>query len=92
MDGAYKAATLTLRCISTEAKFRPNMDDVVTILEQLQDSKETGNINSNSSNRPRARRLSADDANKRSITAYPYDANKRSVTAYPRPSASPLYT
>ncbi|XP_044482548.1 probable serine/threonine-protein kinase PBL9 isoform X2 [Mangifera indica] len=80
MEGAYKAATLTLRCISTEAKFRPNMDDVVTILEQLQDSKETGNTNSNSSNRPKVRKLSADDA------------NKRSVTAYPRPSASSLYT
>ncbi|XP_044506604.1 probable serine/threonine-protein kinase PBL9 [Mangifera indica] len=88
MEGAYKAATLTLQCISAEAKLRPNMDDVVTILEQLQDSKETGNTNNNSSSRPKVRRLSADDANKRSVTAY----RRPSASAYPRPSASSLYT
>uniref|UniRef100_A0A6N2MK07 non-specific serine/threonine protein kinase n=1 Tax=Salix viminalis TaxID=40686 RepID=A0A6N2MK07_SALVM len=45
MDVAYKAATLALRCLTTETKFRPTMDDVVTSLEQLQDSKETGSAN-----------------------------------------------
>ncbi|KAJ6755368.1 hypothetical protein OIU79_027889 [Salix purpurea] len=45
MDVAYKAATLALRCLTTETKFRPTMDDVVTSLEQLQDSKENGSAN-----------------------------------------------
>ena len=79
LEGAYKGATLALRCLSTEGKFRPTMAEVVTVLEQLQDSSETGNIRSNTHNRPKFRRHSADDA------------RSRSVAAYPRPSASPLY-
>lgn len=82
MDVAHKAATLSLRCLSTEAKFRPSMDEVVTALEQLQDSKETASNRNNPSNgsRTRTRRRSADDA-----------SSKRSTSSYPRPSASPLY-
>lgn len=83
MDIAYRAATVALQCLSSEPKFRPNMDEVVTALEQLQDSKETVGNQSNLSNgtRPRARRRSADDASSRKV-----------VGSYPRPSASPLYT
>ncbi|PON33511.1 Mitogen-activated protein kinase kinase kinase [Parasponia andersonii] len=82
MDVAHKAATLALRCLSTEAKFRPNMAEVVTDLEQLQDSKETVSNNNNPSkgSRPRTRRRSADDV-----------TSKKSTSSYPRPSASPLY-
>lgn len=83
MDIAYRAATLALQCLSSEPKLRPSMDEVVTALEQLQNSKETVGNQSNSSNgtRPRARRRSADDASSRKV-----------VGSYPRPSASPLYT
>lgn len=83
MDIAYRGATLALQCLSSEPKFRPNMDEVVTALEQLQDSKETVGNQSNLSNgtRPRARRRSADDASSRKV-----------VGSYPRPSAAPLYT
>ncbi|EXC10661.1 Protein kinase APK1A [Morus notabilis] len=81
MDVAYKAATLALRCLSTEPKFRPNMEEVVTVLEQLQDSNEPNNRrNSGNAPRPRTRRRSADEA-----------LTRRSVGSYPRPSASPLY-
>lgn len=82
MDVAYKAATLALRCLSTEPKFRPNMVEVVTVLEQLQDSNDPNNNHRNSGNapRPRSRRRSADEA-----------LTRRSVGSYPRPSASPLY-
>jgi serine/threonine protein kinase len=80
MDAAYKAATLALRCLSMEAKFRPTMDEVVTSLEQLQESKDTGGPQSNLSNGARLRRRSADDTHRGRIPA-----------AYPRPSASPLY-
>ncbi|KAJ6715916.1 hypothetical protein OIU74_008622 [Salix koriyanagi] len=63
-----------------QTKFRPTMDEVVTALEQLQDSKETGTANGHVGNKPRNRRRSADDATSGASTA-----------AYPRPSASPLY-
>ncbi|KAE8039062.1 hypothetical protein FH972_011510 [Carpinus fangiana] len=81
MDVAYKAATLSLRCLSMEAKFRPTMDEVVTELEQLQESRDTGGVQKTLSNGPRTRRRSADDAHP-----------ERKPVAYPRPSASPLYT
>ncbi|XP_024198688.1 probable serine/threonine-protein kinase PBL9 isoform X1 [Rosa chinensis] len=61
MDGAYKAATLALRCLSTESKLRPTMDEVVKALEQLQDSNVP---TSNQIHAHRMRRRSADDASK----------------------------
>jgi len=81
MEGAYKAANVAFRCLSTEAKFRPTMDEVVTALEQLQAFKETRGNQTNSNNGPRIRRRSADDVS----------SNKRIAGAYPRPSPSPLY-
>ncbi|KAG5253708.1 protein kinase [Salix suchowensis] len=75
MDVAYKAATLALRCLTTETKFRPTMDDVVTSLEQLQDSKETCMQIGHASNTPRIHRRSADDT-----------ISGRNTPAYPRPS------
>ncbi|KAK6126079.1 hypothetical protein DH2020_040193 [Rehmannia glutinosa] len=36
---AVKAANLALQCLCMDARSRPNMDDVVKALEQLQDSK-----------------------------------------------------
>ncbi|KAK3020253.1 hypothetical protein RJ639_045577 [Escallonia herrerae] len=80
LDVAHKAANLASRCISTEPKFRPNMDQVVKELEQLQDSMEAVNSRRNPSNGQRVRRRSAGDA---------LPAN--TPAAYPRPSASPLY-
>ncbi|KAM5583645.1 putative serine/threonine-protein kinase PBL9 [Rosa sericea] len=88
MDGAYKAATLALRCLSTESKIRPTMDEVVKALEQLQDSNVP---TSNQSHAHRMRRRSADDASKARHASIE-EANKaRNTVAYPRPSASPLY-
>ncbi|KAG2544854.1 receptor-like cytoplasmic kinase 176 [Panicum virgatum] len=40
LNGAQTIATLALECLSYEAKMRPSMDAVVTILEELQDSSE----------------------------------------------------
>lgn len=39
--GALRAIKLAIRCISVEPKFRPDMDEVVKAVEQLQDSEET---------------------------------------------------
>ncbi|KAH1115222.1 hypothetical protein J1N35_008600 [Gossypium stocksii] len=80
IEGAFKAATLALRCLSIDAKFRPSMNEVVTALEQLQDSNNSGINHNNTNCVPRRHRQSADDA-----------TGGRSTTAYPQPSASPLY-
>lgn len=40
LNGAQTIATLALECLSYEAKMRPSMDAVVTILEELQESCE----------------------------------------------------
>uniref|UniRef100_A0A5B7BXP9 non-specific serine/threonine protein kinase n=1 Tax=Davidia involucrata TaxID=16924 RepID=A0A5B7BXP9_DAVIN len=44
LGGALRAATLAIKCLAMEPRFRPNMNEVVRALEQLQDTKETGNI------------------------------------------------
>lgn len=38
IDEAYKVAALVLRCLSTKAELRPNMDEIVAVLDQLQES------------------------------------------------------
>ncbi|XP_023532241.1 probable serine/threonine-protein kinase PBL9 [Cucurbita pepo subsp. pepo] len=80
LDGAYKASTLALRCLSIQPKLRPNMNDIVKDLEHLQDST-LPTSNRNSTNNRCARRHSADNSHK-----------PNSVQAYPRPSVSTLHT
>ncbi|KAF1896489.1 hypothetical protein Lal_00034187 [Lupinus albus] len=53
IDDALKVSTLAQRCLSIESKLRPNMDEVVTVLEQLQVPDVNGG------NRRRARRRSS---------------------------------
>nr|UVC55195.1 M-Locus protein kinase [Magnolia decidua] len=89
LDGALKASTLALQCISTEAKHRPIMDEVVAALEQLQDAKDIARS-------PHA----GTDANGQSLSGgHGHKSRRRSLdetghtkASYPRPSASPLYT
>lgn len=85
---AQKAAALALHCLSTEAKFRPTMDEVLSALEQLQDNKETAK---QSESEPkvnyRNRGNSGHKLNQRSLE----EAGTRKV-AYPRPRASPLHS
>lgn len=40
LSGAQTIAALALECLSYDAKMRPSMDSVVTILEELQESRE----------------------------------------------------
>jgi len=66
IEDAYELAILSLRCLSIEAKLRPNMDEVVTNLEQLQVHHVNG------SNQNRLRRRSADDVTHvRTVTVNP---------------------
>ncbi|KAF8042409.1 hypothetical protein BT93_A0900 [Corymbia citriodora subsp. variegata] len=84
MDQAQKAAFLALQCIATEARARPTMDEIVTSLEQLQESKGT-----------RGHHKDRRSAGRRSSNAAPRacrgSTEEVSAAAYPRPSASPLY-
>ncbi|XP_057978985.1 receptor-like cytoplasmic kinase 176 isoform X2 [Malania oleifera] len=85
LSGALRTAALAIQCLSKEPKFRPNMDEVVTALEKLQD---TGNLKneevqsypSNSSHSPKYPKRSADAG---------YIGGP--VSSDPTPSASPLH-
>ncbi|XP_054813651.1 probable serine/threonine-protein kinase PBL9 isoform X2 [Prosopis cineraria] len=79
IDEAYKTATLALRCISTESKFRPSMDEIVSELEQLQVPSGNGGKQKPAVNKSSGRRSEGDAK------------NGTTPTVYPRPSASPLY-
>ncbi|TYH66140.1 hypothetical protein ES332_D06G102600v1 [Gossypium tomentosum] len=68
-------------CRVLQPKFRPRMNEILIILEQLQDFNESrSNSSNNNSSTARTCRRSADNP-----------SDRRSTTAYPRPSASPLY-
>ncbi|CAA2985169.1 probable serine threonine- kinase NAK [Olea europaea subsp. europaea] len=81
---ALKAARLALQCLSVDPRSRPNMDEVVTALEQLQETSKNDQSNHQSNRqthhnvRPSSCRSSAGEIH--------------GVTTHPRPSASPLYT
>ncbi|XP_072997724.1 receptor-like cytoplasmic kinase 176 isoform X1 [Typha latifolia] len=87
LAGAQKAASLALQCLSVEARFRPNMNQVVSALEQLQDAKEPTR---NPQGERRASSQSVGGNTRRSRGRSEEGANGK--VAYPRPSASPLYT
>ncbi|CAK9135622.1 unnamed protein product [Ilex paraguariensis] len=74
LGAALKAATLAINCICIEPRFRPNMDEVVKQLEQLQNSKDTGSTKSEVLHRHRK---------KRTEEAF----NNRKAASCPQPSA-----
>ncbi|XP_048439605.1 receptor-like cytoplasmic kinase 176 [Pyrus x bretschneideri] len=92
LEGQYsvsrsqKAAVLALQCLAVDPKYRPDMNEVVTILEELQDTKGIPKStqkehNATSQGLPNG----APDSSKRSVD------DALSVTAYPRPSRNPLF-
>ncbi|XP_062095621.1 receptor-like cytoplasmic kinase 176 [Humulus lupulus] len=78
---AQKAANLALQCLAIEPKYRPNMDEVVTILEQFQDSKDNPKEQNPNSEAQKSSRSSLTDGSRVRVN-----------TSYPRPSASLLYS
>lgn len=88
LPGAQKVAMLALQCLSTDAKFRPSMNQVVSALEQLQASNdptknphiELKRVSQNHSNSPvRSPQKSL-------------DVPVNNKMAYPKPLASPIYS
>ncbi|XP_057801343.1 receptor-like cytoplasmic kinase 176 [Salvia miltiorrhiza] len=76
---AAKAAQLALQCLAMEARSRPNMDEVVTALEQLQDSKDA----SKHDQKHHRLKIRAQTNSEPKSCAQ----ETRKATAYPRPSA-----
>ncbi|KAH7678097.1 Non-specific serine/threonine protein kinase protein [Dioscorea alata] len=70
LGGAQAVAALALQCLSTDSRFRPNMDEVVLALEQLQNSK-TSSVTVNTANaNHKANRRSSEAAGNHN-TAHP---------------------
>lgn len=88
LGGAQKVASLALSCLSMDAKFRPTMDQVVSTLEELQETKETGPPPL-AGEKVRARSLGSSGT--KSQLKVPEGAEATKSVTYPRPSASPLY-
>lgn len=82
LGGAIKVATLAIKCLATEPRLRPNMNEVLKALEQLQESSRDSVVPRNVSNRsqpnPSRRRRHVDEG-----------SNARAA-AYLRPTASPI--
>lgn len=74
LSAALKAATVAVKCLSTEPKFRPTMDEVVKTLEQLQETTndvEPKIFDSRSSNGPRRNRAEVNENRDRKSASYP---------------------
>ncbi|KAL8504689.1 hypothetical protein ACS0TY_016028 [Phlomoides rotata] len=83
LNQALKAAQLALQCLAPDARSRPNMDEVVKALEQLQSSKDTSK--NERKNHPLSRHTQLNSGNK----SFKRTAEgTRKMTAYPRPTAS----
>ncbi|KAF8104070.1 hypothetical protein N665_0181s0090 [Sinapis alba] len=91
MEEACKVATLSLRCLTTEIKLRPNMTEVVSHLEHFQSLNSARGGNMDRTER-RMRRRSDSVVTKKPNAGFARQTAVGSiVVAYPRPSASPLY-
>ncbi|KAF2547022.1 hypothetical protein F2Q70_00019577 [Brassica cretica] len=91
MEEACKVATLSLRCLTTEIKLRPDMKEVVSQLEHIQSLNASRGGNVDRTER-RVRRRSDSVVTKKPDAGFVRQtAVGCTVVAYPRPSASPLY-
>ncbi|XP_021716139.1 probable serine/threonine-protein kinase PBL10 [Chenopodium quinoa] len=71
LDAAFRVSSLAFRCLSTEPKFRPLMNEIVKELDQLQDPSKEARSSSSTGGRAR-RRSSQESSTKRSISAVSY--------------------
>nr|GME16957.1 probable serine/threonine-protein kinase NAK [Ipomoea batatas] len=86
LSKAMKAANLALQCLCMEPKLRPNMDDVVKTLEQLQEAKDSASVDKKERNFTRDSRPKGPSKSCRGTAS-----ETAGMTTYPRPSSSPLY-
>ncbi|OIW07477.1 hypothetical protein TanjilG_14423 [Lupinus angustifolius] len=86
---AQLAATLSMQCLAVEPKCRPNMDEVVKALEQLQDSKDTQKKRADQKQR-RVPNSGFGPSNGNPTSGKGSADALRKASAYPRPSTSLL--
>ncbi|CAA7026298.1 unnamed protein product [Microthlaspi erraticum] len=91
MEEACKVATLSLRCLTTEVKLRPNMSEVVSQLEHIQSLNANRGGNMDRTERRMRRRSDSIITKKPNAGFARQTAVGSTVVAYPCPSASPLY-
>ncbi|ESW05991.1 hypothetical protein PHAVU_010G010300 [Phaseolus vulgaris] len=89
LNRAQRAATLAFQCLSVEPKYRPNMDEVVRVLEQVRESNDEGKNGNCKKRRVSGSGLGHPNGLPASASTGSSDAPKK--LAYPRPSASLLY-
>jgi serine/threonine protein kinase len=89
INHAQKAANLALLCISSDPKFRPDMNEVVTILEQLQDT--TKDMPKGTQNEHRVTSHGQSNVAPKSRRGSTDEASNRVTVNYPRPSSNPLF-
>ncbi|CAL1374530.1 unnamed protein product [Linum trigynum] len=94
---ALKVATLAVRCLSAEPKYRPNMAEVLTILEQIHHECSSTSRSSNEGeltrgSRPQEARVLNNGGGKprRKVTNGVHVVGNGRAPSSPRPSASPL--
>ncbi|XP_041012559.1 receptor-like cytoplasmic kinase 176 [Juglans microcarpa x Juglans regia] len=90
LSAALKAANLANQCLSVEPKFRPNMVEVVRILEQLHDSNDVG-CSQNEHHRISTRKSTGSGPNSKHRRMSADDACSEKAASYPRPSTSRLH-
>ncbi|XP_060201926.1 receptor-like cytoplasmic kinase 176 [Lycium barbarum] len=83
---ALKVANIALKCLAVDPKSRPSMDEVVTALEQLQESKDT--VKNDTNKDGQLNRLSSQSSGELNKSCRSSSGETPRVANYPRPSAS----
>ncbi|KAJ4816787.1 Protein kinase superfamily protein [Rhynchospora pubera] len=83
LTGAHKVANLALQCLSMDARCRPSMGQIVSVLEQVQDPKDL----------PKPPSIGAGTNGKsgKKVKSRSLEAIMSVKVEYPKPSASPRY-
>lgn len=83
---ALKVASVALQCLAMDPKSRPTMDEVVTALEQLQESKDR--VKNDKNKDQQLNRLSSQSSGELNKSFRSNSEETPRVASYPRPSAS----
>ncbi|GFZ14917.1 protein kinase superfamily protein [Actinidia rufa] len=86
--GVLRAAMLAIKCLATEPKFRPKMEEVVKALEQLQELKDDDRDRKESLQSHQSNSSSSDSSSHRKCAV---EAFNRKAASHPRPLASPIH-
>lgn len=90
LGSAQKIAALSVQCLSSNPRLRPSMNQIVSVLDQLQ-----GSSGDTPNNPPRHEPERAVQNHRSSPRRSPLKSTEESANikmAYPRPMASPLYS